>query len=169
MTVLSKKVIESICRHLSVGNYLETAASAVGVSRVTLNNWMHEARDAKRLQRQGKRLTPRQSLALELFDKAEIAMAKGEVRDLGTIDNAATNEERPQWQAAAWKLERRFPERWGRKDAVAVQGRVEHDHKHSLDEAMLKLLGMVEATGPTVVDAEVIETLAIEGPREDDE
>jgi hypothetical protein len=45
------------------------------------------------------------------------AEADGEMRDLALIAKAAEDN----WQAAAWKLERKYPAKWGRKDASKVE------------------------------------------------
>jgi hypothetical protein len=51
------------------------------------------------------------------------AVAESESRDLATILKAAQS----QWQAAAWRLERRFPEKYGRNDRLKVDAKIEHD------------------------------------------
>lgn len=47
------------------------------------------------------------------------ARAESEVRALSLIQNAGHS---GQWQAAAWFLERSFPDRWGRRERVALEG-----------------------------------------------
>lgn len=49
-------------------------------------------------------------------------MSESEVLHLGLVTRAAREDVR-QWGAAAWLLERRFPERWGRRDQVEHTGR----------------------------------------------
>jgi hypothetical protein len=44
------------------------------------------------------------------LDAIEKALADGEIRDVAIVAKAALEN----WQAAAWKLERRNPGRWGR-------------------------------------------------------
>lgn len=45
------------------------------------------------------------------------AEAEAEERLLGIIEDAAPNT----WQAAAWMLERKYPERWGVKARIEVE------------------------------------------------
>ncbi len=45
------------------------------------------------------------------------------------------------WQAAAWRLERRFPERWGRKDRVDATVRNANDPVERFREDITKLTG----------------------------
>lgn len=47
------------------------------------------------------------------------ARAEAEVRAISMIQSAAVN---GQWQAAAWFLERSFPDQWGRKERVSLEG-----------------------------------------------
>jgi hypothetical protein len=53
----------------------------------------------------------------------EKALAEAESRDLATILKASAKN----WTAAAWRLERRYPERYGRFDRVKVDAKIEHD------------------------------------------
>jgi hypothetical protein len=43
----------------------------------------------------------------------EKALADAEIRDILNIANAGKDN----WQASAWRLERKFPQKWGRKKA----------------------------------------------------
>lgn len=88
------------------GNYIETAAAYAGVSRVTIYEW---------LKRGAREPGTRFSKFVEEVDRA---MADSEVRDLAVIAKASID----QWQAAAWRLERRHPEKWARRDRLAVTG-----------------------------------------------
>lgn len=83
------------------GNYIETAAAYAGISKQTLYNWL----------RRGARQKSGQYREFALA--VEQALAEAEMRDLALIEQAARD---GKWQAAAWRLERRFPKRWGRQD-----------------------------------------------------
>lgn len=87
--------IESLMR---AGATMEVAAEAAGVSRGTLYRWLKKGERA----RPGSR--PR-----ELRERVEKARAESETVLVARIAAAAG---KGSWQAAAWLLERRFPERW---------------------------------------------------------
>jgi transposase len=137
-TKLDPEIIARIVNALGAGNYLETAAAFAGISKQTLYRWL----------RRGAR--SRSGLHREFVDAVEKALAQAEVRDVATIARAAsgydvvktidvtggdgknrTTTERTRefaWQAAAWRLERKHPDRWGRR--VQLTGEVDHAHKH---------------------------------------
>lgn len=92
---------------LNQGAYIETACNYAGVARDTYYGWIERARKAR--EKSGK-LTVSEKRLVEFSDKVKKVLAATEMRDLERIKSAAES----QWQAAAWRLERRYPERWGR-------------------------------------------------------
>ena len=87
------------------GNYLSTSCEACGITLATLNNWKRKAREGEE---------PYVSFLAELNEaerKAETVIAEG-IYDIGF--------DKRNWTALAWLLERKNPERWGRKDRVDV-------------------------------------------------
>lgn len=113
---LTPELQNEICKVIRAGNYIETAAAFAGVSKQTLYNWMRKGRQAK----SGK--------YREFLDAVKKALAESEVRDVMIIAKAAEEN----WQAAAWRLERKFPDRWGRKDRIDANlehsGNITHRH-----------------------------------------
>lgn len=79
--------VEQLLSMLRVGNYLEVAARATGI-----------------------RLD---EVPAELRDELATARAEGELRSVARIAAAAVES----WQAAAFLLERQYPDRWGRPAA----------------------------------------------------
>ena len=108
-TKLTPEVQKQICDAIEAGNYIETAAAYAGINKDTLYRWLRDGARAKK----GKKKN--------FSDAVQKALAKSEMRDVYIIGKAAEN----QWQAAAWRLERKFPDRWGRKD----KQRLEHTGK----------------------------------------
>jgi hypothetical protein len=102
-----KVVADRILYNISVGSYLEVAAAAAGISKVTLLDW---------LRRGARKQTPELQAFAEGYWVAE---QKAEITALGSITKAALA---GQWQAAAWRLERKSPERWGRRDHLELGG-----------------------------------------------
>jgi hypothetical protein len=135
-TKLTAKLIDSICNAIAAGAYIETAAAYVGISKESFYKWLRKgARDADARTR---------SIHRTLQERVGKAMADAELADLstiarhaqgfkvekhvivetisadGTVERKETNETRFQrdWTAAAWRLERKHPDRWGRRMAL---------------------------------------------------
>nr|WP_255724707.1 hypothetical protein [Shimazuella soli] len=90
-----------------MGNYIETASAYAGINKTTLYDWLKRGARENR----GK---------YRAFSNAvEKAMAEAEMRDVALIAQAA----KENWQAAAWRLERKYPARWGRKTQHEVTGK----------------------------------------------
>lgn len=105
-TKMTPELQDAIVTAIRAGNYVEVAAAHVGISRECLYNWMRE----------GAR-HPEGPLG-SFSDAVKKAMASSEVRDVALVGQAAAT----QWQAAAWRLERKHPERWGRKERIELSG-----------------------------------------------
>jgi transposase len=117
-TRLTPEVQETIVTVLKTGAYLETAAAFAGVSLEAVYAWMRRGKLKGR------------SIYKDFRQAVERASAEAEVKDLLVIDAAAKGAtdpatgatvRSPNWNAAAWRLERRHPRKWGRFD------RVEHE------------------------------------------
>lgn len=102
---LTPEIQKRIVTALHAGNYIETAAAYAGISKDTLYRWLKQGARSK-------------TGVFHAFSVAvEEAMAKSEVRDVILIAKAAVQE----WQAAAWRLERKYPDRWGRRERVQME------------------------------------------------
>lgn len=104
-TKLTREIREKIVEAIRAGAYLETAAALAGIDRVTLHRWLKAGARQKRGE------------LWEFCNAVEKALAEAEMDDLYIIKRAAQEN----WQAAAWRLERKFPERWGRKDRLQAE------------------------------------------------
>lgn len=130
-TKLKPEIADRILRALRLGAYFETCAAAGGISRDTLHEWVRTGNRlierAEKLARKAKP-APSDPIALLSLKEQQLArFAKGwheglcdaELRDLTLIAKAAVGDVEhgifPVWQAAAWRLERRYPEKWGRR------------------------------------------------------
>jgi transposase len=119
-TKLTKELHEKLLSAIRAGNYMETAAAYAGISKDTLYNWMRRgARESERLA-QNPRAKPKKSEQefLEFSDAVEKALAQAEVRDIANIAKAS---DAGDWRASAWRLERKYPEKWGRKDRLDAE------------------------------------------------
>jgi hypothetical protein len=104
-TKLTPEIQAEICRYLRAGNYVETAAVLAGIHKDTFYDWVKRGRRGQE---------PHAAFVLEV----DRAMAHAEAREVARIVKAAERE----WQAAAWRLERRYPQRWGRLVRQEVSG-----------------------------------------------
>lgn len=98
---LTPDLMTEFVKLLSEGNYIDTVCHAVGISPPTYYNWRSRGQAVS------------SGIYREFYERTEQATAKAEGAYLGVIKDAAKS---GTWQAAAWYLERRYPERWGRRD-----------------------------------------------------
>lgn len=105
---LTPELSEKICNVLRAGNYIETAANYAGVTRNTFYRWLRRGARAEEADDTSNLEAPYRAFHAAVSE----SMAAAEIRDVALIAKAATD----QWQAAAWRLERRYPEKWGRRE-----------------------------------------------------
>lgn len=101
---LNPSTHETIVNAIRAGAYIETAAAMADVGRSTLHAWL----------RRGANETS--GPYREFHRDVSKAAAASEVHDVALIGKAAESV----WQAAAWRLERKHPERWGRRQVIQV-------------------------------------------------
>jgi len=111
---INKNKIEQIVAAVRAGNFIETAAAFAGISKQTLYNWLKEGARERDRRENGEKADHTKDLYVQFSFQIEQALAEAEMRDVEIITKAAEQ----QWQAAAWRLERKYPDRWGRKVAV---------------------------------------------------
>jgi len=143
-TSLNKTVQDKIVNAIRLGAYVETAAVFSGVSKVSFYAWLKKGNNYLRLQKleehvlklgltaglkkAGTKLSEFDKLRhefesgdgekyLSFLNAIEKAMGETEVRDLQQLDKHIGKN----WQAIAWRLERKFPKRWGRKALFKIE------------------------------------------------
>ena len=99
-----EQIWSRLSQAISVGAYIEDACVFAGISSRQYRRW-------RELAEQG--VEPYASRWVEI-QKSE---AQAVVRNLFNIQNAANN---GTWQASAWILERKYPEKYARKDFVQI-------------------------------------------------
>lgn len=110
---LNKDRQKRICDAIRRGLHLDTAARLAGIDPSTFWRWMKYGEEGR-------------SQTYRNFYKAvKEAEAEAEERLVGHIESAALK----CWQAAAWILERRHPERWARTDRLIAQ----HTHAGTVE------------------------------------
>jgi succinate dehydrogenase flavin-adding protein (antitoxin of CptAB toxin-antitoxin module) len=106
--VLTSEMLDMIGTLLVDGNCKETVAAFLGITRMTWWNW----------EQRGEREPD--SIFGEFLYVVEKAQAAAEIGMLRSIRFGA-----PGWQSSAWIMERRFPQRWGRRVEIMVRSEAE--------------------------------------------
>lgn len=145
---INAKIIDAIVSAIKAGNYMEASAAYAGISKDTLYRWLKtgtrllDEMDSEEGKRKYKP-KPKDLPYILLARGIRKATADAEVRDVSMISKAAaggvevsettevydaagnltskivkTKTVPPQWQAAAWRLERKYSKRWGRRLTV---------------------------------------------------
>ena len=104
-TKLTKELCDEICSYIEMGNYISRCCEAVGISNSTYRNWKKKGE---------KGIEPYASF-LKRVQKVE---AKAEMVHTGIIHDVA---EGGNWLASAWLLERKYPNRFGKREQMALQ------------------------------------------------
>jgi hypothetical protein len=105
-----------IVQALRAGNYMETAAAFAGIEAEQVRKWvkMGVRRRTPELEQFARDVT-QAVIGVEVRNVAIVSRAANGIKD------AAGNEIKgPDWHAAAWFLERMFPQHWGRRDFLKV-------------------------------------------------
>ena len=105
--ILTEELIDRLAITIRSGAYIETAAAFCGISKDTFYRWLRLAESSEST-----------DLLIKLSDAVKKAMAEAELRDLNVIDKAA---QEGVWQAAAWRLERKYADRWGRQAKIQLE------------------------------------------------
>lgn len=115
---LNRRVCDTICENLRRGNYITTACRASGISTGTYYNW----------KKRGKAGEEPYATFLKRTDEAE---AEGELACMEVIFNSAV--EQNNWLSSAWILERKYPQRFGKREQMALQ--TDNDFKLEISTA----------------------------------
>jgi len=107
-TKLTPQVQARIVQAIVGGNDITVAAAYAGIHRDTFYAWLERGQKAK---------TGPYS---DFSDAIQKAQADAETRNVALIAKAAKD---GTWTAAAWWLERKYPERGGRKERHEVTGK----------------------------------------------
>jgi hypothetical protein len=119
---LTKERFEKLVNAAKEASFRKDQASHAGVSWSTYKNWLmvgRKVRDGK-IERE---CTEHEMTCLDLLSAVEAAEYKAGTELVSLIKTAAEGD----WRAAAWYLERRFPEQF------ALVRKIEGMHKHEHD------------------------------------
>lgn len=133
---ITDQKIQEIANTIASGAYPEIAARRHGISSATYYEWMK-----KGLQRPNSKYAEFREAVLK-------AKAIAECNDVLIIETAARN---GSWQAAMTRLERMYPDRWGRRDRISVDQTVEHHGEIRLpdlsDNKLIEVLNELDRLG----------------------
>lgn len=104
-TILTKDLIDRICTSIREGNYKNVACQAVGIGESTFYSWLAKGEANKA------------GLYVEFVEAIKKAEAQAEQAHVGVIKDAANS---GIWQASAWYLERKHPDRWAKRESLDV-------------------------------------------------
>lgn len=189
----TKKILAAI----RAGNYMETAAAYAGISKNLLYDWIRRGEEEFERVRNSvgarKRVKVGEEQYFIFYQGLQEAMASAEVRDVMMITKAANGggvleevEEvydgkgnllkktvtkrpiEPKWVASAWRLERKFPNRWGRKLQMADSDEVDDIAKDVIETiaAMKRATGLRKKEDPEPEKAEPETKASEDKPRE---
>jgi len=102
---LTEELIPIIKSEISEGNYVSVVCQAHGINRTSFYDWKNRGEKGK------------SGIYRDFYEAIEEATAKAEQKYVGVIKDAANS---GVWTAAAWWLERRYPDRWGKREKVDV-------------------------------------------------
>ena len=111
-----------IIKFIRMGYPYTTVCRAVGINRDTFIRW----------------LTLGQSNASKEYAKFYRRVCKAEAQAEMNDLKKLSEHQKFDWRASAWKLERRWPEHWAKRDAIRaelkINGQVNVTHKHELSQ-----------------------------------
>jgi len=103
-TKLTPELQKNLIKYIQAGSYVVVACKAVGISEVTFYDWI-------------KRGEAGEELYLKFLKSIKKAIAKTEIKNIAIVQVAAGKN----WQAAMTWLERKYPQRWARRDKLEVK------------------------------------------------
>ena len=113
-TKLTTELMNEIAQYLRAGNYIETTAALVGIHRDSVYEWLKRGNaEIERVSKSNRaKIRKREAIFVEFTDTVKKAQAQSEAMLVGLIGQAAQKN----WTAAAWRLERKYPDKWGRTE-----------------------------------------------------
>jgi hypothetical protein len=122
--------VDKLVRAILVGATYDLAARFAGISHDTFLKWRKQAETAK----------PGTPLAV-LRDRLREVEGQAAIGWLAKIEMAASQ---GNWQAAAWKLERRYPEEYGREPVKKVALTTPDGEQAYTGEGLAALLALAQ-------------------------
>ena len=107
-TLLTPELQDKVVRLLRAGVFRQTACEHLGISDRTMADWCKRGRDEE------------EGIYAEFLRAVKEAQTEAEIRNTISIMKAGESD----WKAALAYNERKFPERWGRRDHKTIDATV---------------------------------------------
>ena len=177
-TKLTPEIQDKIVAAIYAGNYLETAAAAAGVHKQTFYDWLYKGANAKKGDKTAeiykrfsdavlKAMAESEAVAIAAIHQAgmprDVTKTRTVRKQLIVGDKPVLDENgRPvfttetvtevvretDWRALAWRLERRFNKRWGRREyleTAITEKPIEEMSDAEIDAELNEILEKAEA------------------------
>lgn len=109
--ILDQKIINIAGQLLRDGNYVTTICDYLGIDQATWYNWLERGREVVEAETDEEaEKIPNYQLYFDFFKMVKASEAEAEMKMVSRIKSASFKS----WQAAAWYLERKHRDRWGR-------------------------------------------------------
>jgi len=130
-TKLTPELQEIICGFIAKGNYINVACRAAGIAQRTYERWIARGEEEKSgryvafVAAIKKAEASAEQHCIDLIEGAAVGpvtttktVNKPNPDGQGTIEEVTETVAPGSWHAAAWLLERKYPDRWGRRDQI---------------------------------------------------
>lgn len=120
---LTPELIKDAEKLVKAGNFVVTVCEFLGIGETTWYRWMREGEKAK------------SGLKRQFWESIKKAEAEAEIRLVTDLQRIAEQDQK--WQGIAWILERKWPDRWGKKDRIQAEvehsGQVNESHEYNVN------------------------------------
>jgi len=134
-TKCTPEVIEDFAKYMGAGLYLEEACDLVGITSATGRNWRNWGEEALNAAGNDLEAVPEEKRPYaEFFAMVHAEAAKALARNTALIQQAAQKAVDGDWRAAAWFLEHRRPDTWGKREQKTTlagdpENPLQHEHR----------------------------------------
>lgn len=108
---LNEELINRAAELVNAGHYDNTVFTCLGIGETTWYRWINLGEEDF--------LNGKNTIVAKFWESVSKARAAAEIRNLEIVQTAANDD----WKAAAWFLERKYNEKWGRKEKTELTGK----------------------------------------------
>jgi len=114
-TKLTHELISQADTLLRAGNWVDTVAQMLGVTRRTFYNWLKRGEEEALRLEDGGDMDEDENIFADFFHTVERARAFAEVNSVRVLRTGASQRIEGDWKASLAWLERARPDRWGKR------------------------------------------------------